>query len=529
MPSASAAPSAAADSLHPGTQQPDAAPLAAAAPARGYGRQALIYGIGILLNKAVAFLMMPLYTRVLTPADYGVMELIGMTLEVISIMSGAQLALGVFRYYHKAEDDAGRRSVVGTALLALGACYAVVGGISFVAAAPLSTLVFGSADNATLIRLASLNLVAQNLLIVPLAYARVRDQAVRYVVANVLKLVIGLSLNVVLLVYLRMGVKAVFLSNLVAHLLVGGWLSVQVVREVGVHFSTSVIRDLVRYGLPMIFGWMAAFLYTFGDRYFLQAAGDTAAVGIYSVAYQFGFLMAVVGCVPFMQVWEARRFVIAKRPDRDALFARGFVHFNLLQVTVGVGIALFVEPVLHVMAAPAFHGAAAIVPIILVAYLLQGWTTMQEVGLLVAERTSWTMHANWAAAVVALVGYWLLIPRWLGWGAAVATVLAFLVRHVVTYVASQRIWPIRYQWPPVVRITALGFGVSVIGLMLPDLGWLASLGLRALLLGAYLAGLWVLDILDADERAVARRLARTAIALLRARLGRAPVPTPEAR
>lgn len=506
--------------------RPDVAPSPGTADApRGYGKLALVYGIGILLNKAVAFLMMPLYTRLLTPADYGVMELIGMTLEVISIMSGAQLAMGIFRYYHKAEDEAGRQRVVSTALLALGGCYAVVGAVSFAAAAPLASLIFGSGEHTTLIRLASIGLVVQNLLLVPLAYARVRDRSLLYVSANVVKLVIGLGLNVLLLVHFRMGVKAVFLSNVVAHVVVGTWLTVVVVREVGFGFSTAVIRDLVRYGSPMILGWLAAFLYTFGDRYFLQAAGDTTAVGLYSLAYQFGFLMAVLGCTPFMQVWEARRFQIARLPDRDARFARGFVHFNLLQVTVGVGIALYVEPMLQVMATPAFHGAAALVPVILVAYLLQGWTTMQESGLLIGERTAWTMYANWAAAAVAFAGYWLLVPRWLGWGAAIATVLAFLVRHLVTYVASQRIWPIRYDWPPVVRITALGVGAAGVGLLLPPLAFLPSVAARTLLLGAYAAGLWYLDILRDDERDVARRLVRRGAGLLLARLSRRAVST----
>src|SRR5688500_15807481 len=82
---------------------------AAEAPAgkgmTGVGRQTLIYGLGLILGKGVGLLMLPVYTRFLTPADYGVLELVEMTLELISIAAGAQLALGIFRYYHKAQTE----------------------------------------------------------------------------------------------------------------------------------------------------------------------------------------------------------------------------------------------------------------------------------------------------------------------------------------------------------------------------------------------------------------------------------------
>ena len=69
----------------------------------------MIYAVGILLSRALSVVMLPIYTRYLSPADYGVLELIGMTLEVIAIFAGAQIALGIFRYYHKAESECGAK------------------------------------------------------------------------------------------------------------------------------------------------------------------------------------------------------------------------------------------------------------------------------------------------------------------------------------------------------------------------------------------------------------------------------------
>ena len=483
------------------------------------GRHTLVYGAGVLLSKAVSFIMLPVYTRFLTPADYGVMELIGMTLEIIAIVAGTKLALGIFRYYHKAETDAERNAVVSTAMTGLGASYAIVGLLSFLAAGQLSTLIFGTTAHAPLIRLAAMTLALQSLMIVPLAYARLRGHAMLFVVSNLAKLTVGLGLNILFVVHLRMGVQGVFLANLIATLVVGVTLGVYVVRSVGMAYSPKATRDLLRYGVPLIGTQLAAFLLTFGDRYFLKAAADETAVGLYSLAYQFGFLLAAIGYIPFEAVWEPARFQIAKRPDRDVLFNKGFRYMNVVLLTTAVGLSLFVPDLLRVMAAPAFHGAATLVPLILVAYILQGWTQIQDIGILVSERTGFHTLANWIAAAIALAGYAVLVPRYLGFGAALSTLVAFAVRYGIIYTVSQRLWPVRYEWRPILMLSAVALSVGVAGVMVHSESLVVSLAVRAALLGLYLIALWYQPILTETDRAFIRRFVltpRAGLASLRA-------------
>ena len=72
------------------------------------------------------------------------------------------------------------------------------------------------------------------------------------------------------------------------------------------------------------------------------------------------------------------------------------------------------------------------------------------------ERTEFITAANWASAAVALVGYALFIPRYLGYGAAAVTVVAFAIRYAGCYWASQRLWRVHYQWKPVLKLIVLG-------------------------------------------------------------------------
>jgi O-antigen/teichoic acid export membrane protein len=291
------------------------------------------------------------------------------------------------------------------------------------------------------------------------------------------------------------------------------------VRDVGLSLSRAAARDVLRFGLPFVGTQIGTFISTYGDRYFIQRAADVATVGIYGLAYQFGFLLWFVGFVPFNTVWDPIRFEIAKHADRDEQYARAFIYYNIVYLSCGVGIAVLVRDFLRVMSDPSFLPAAGIVPVLVGAYVFQGWSEFQNLGILIRERTALVTWANWAAAAVALAGYAVLIPPLKGLGAALATVVAFAVRYAMVYAFAQRLWPVRYRWGPVLRLLALGAAVVVAGELARVDSVPVSLGVRAALLLAYFAGIWWLVLSQAD-RDVARRAAGRPREALAALIGR---------
>src|SRR5256885_6564339 len=318
-----------------------------------------------------------------------------------------------------------------------------------------------------------------------------------------------------------LGAAGVWWSTLIANTCVGACLSLYLFTRVGLRLSGRTVRDLLRFGLPFVATQVATFILTFGDRYFLNRAGDAAVVGLYGLAYQFGFLFFTLAWGPFNSVWEPARFVIARRPDPDQVYARAVVYFNILLITLAVGMALFTRDVLRIAAGPAFRSAAGVVPIILVAYVFQAWYLFHNLGVQMRERTEYITLANWAGAAVALIGYVTLIPRWLGLGAALATVASFAVREWLMYWYSQRLWPVRYEWSPVVRLVAIATLVCVAGISLTPTGnlWL-SIGWHTVWLSAYALGVWFGGVLPAEQRTRILRIARSPVAGLREELAR---------
>lgn len=479
---------------------------------KGVARHSLVYAVGIVAGKAVSILMLPIYTRFLTPADYGILALVDLTLEFIALLAGAKLALGVFRFYHKAESQRERDEVVSTGFLLVGGMYSLVGVGTLLAATPLSALVFGSPDKAILFQVAAANLAFSALLIVPLALARVQDRSTFFVCAQLIKLGLQVAFVVVFLVVLDLGVLGVFLGNLVANLTAAAALTVWLFRTVRPSWSLRAARDLVRYGLPLMATKVATFFSTFSDRFFLQAAADETVVGLYNLAYQFGFVLVMVGFTPVDLIWGPKRFKVAREEGGEEILSRAFVLINVVLVTMAVGICLFAWDLLRVMATPAFYPAVHVVPVLLAAYVLYAWGHILDIGILVSEKTKYVTLANFVASGVAVLGYWLLIPHFLAWGAAGVTLLTFVIQVSLLYVFSQRLWRIEYQWRPVLILVGWAVLISGIGLALPETTVIRSIGIRSGLGLLFLLGLWRLPILDDQERKAGLSMARNVLA-----------------
>jgi O-antigen/teichoic acid export membrane protein len=479
-----------------------------------FGRHSAVYAVGMLLTKAVAFLMLPVYTRLLTPSDYGVLQLISMFLEVLSIFAGSRIAYGIFHFYHKASTDKEKRAVLSTAVVLLTVTFALVAVATALMAGTIAELVFHEQGRfVTYIRLAAIGMACESLLTVPSALFQLKQQSIRFVSFSLTRLALNLGLNLVLLIQFDMGVAGVLLSAVITNMLVGGFLVIRMLGIVKIKFSWPVATSFLRFGVPLVVMQIATFTFTFGDRYFLNQAGDTAAVGLYGLAYQFGFLVGMIGYMPLEMVWDPQRFAVAKRSDRDIIYSRVFKYMNVTLITAAVGICLFVGDVLRLIAAPGFHAASVYVPVIVAAYIFQAWGTFFNIGIMITERTSYWTVANWAAAIVAMIGYFVLIPKYLAWGAAFTVVASLGTRFWLTHFFSQRLWYIRYEWRPVIRLIAIALVVTVVALLLPRLSTTPSILVHLGLLASYMLMVWRMILVQTDRDAVRVTLRRIAVGL----------------
>ncbi len=468
---------------------------------RKMGAEALIYMLGMLLSRAASLIMLPVYTRLLTPADYGVLQLLDMTSDVAAILVSAGCTAGVMRFYFKAQADRERRAVLGSAFT-LQIALNLAGTILLVIfAGSIWRQVLHGAQSKELVYLAAANFTLGSLSIVPLIYMQIEKRALLFSTVSLARLVLQLSGNILFLVVLHDGPRGILLSSLIVNVVLGLFTTAWMIRRIGLVVSKNALLDLRRFGLPYQLATVGTFIVSFGDRIFLDKYGGLASVGLYGLAYQFGFVLDQIGIAPFVRAWTPRRFEYAHEAAalRDAKNVQGFRYFNVLAFTCAVGIAVFVHPALRILAHRDYWSAADIVPIILGAYIVQGWVAVVELGIDLSERTKYANYGVWASVAAVLVLYGLLIPTFGGFGAAWATLIAFVVRLGFHWHFSQRLWPIAYRWAPTFRIAAYAVATSIASIYLRSESLAAEIVLGTGLFGLFVVVVWS-SVLHAEDR-----------------------------
>jgi len=424
--------------------------------------------LGSILQRCVSFVMLPIYTRCLTPTDYGIIELLSMVLDFVGIILGLRVGQAIFRFYEKYDNIQDKNEVITTsmylvALLNLSGILLIV-----LSAKPLTYFVFGDYDNVFFLILFSFTLLGQGFMEIPMTFLRAQQKPWLYIAFSMLKLALQLGLNIYFVVIRDLHVAGVIYSALLSAatmvIILGGYTFV----HTGWRASVVKAKQLVSFSIPLVLTGIVSFYITFGDRYFLRSIIGIAEVGVYSLGYKFGFILAFLVGAPFGNIWDSEKYKIHRKENAREEYRRIFRGYNLVLFIVVVGISVFVKDLLKIMSASAFWPAANIVPIVLVAYVTNMWTGFTNLGVMLEQKTIEITYGTLMAAALVTAAYLFLIPHFGAMGAAWASLLAFGTRFVWVYWRSKRLYDMGLSWKPVGVLVLLGIIAISLSYLTPD-------------------------------------------------------------
>src|SRR5690606_13206608 len=189
--------------------------------------------------------MLPIYTRYLTPADYGIVELLVVMVSLIELLFGARLFHAVTRYYYEQDSKRESDAVMSTALIitSLISAAAVFG--IFIFRDPLSGLMFGTDSHRLLVALFGVQVLTQALEYYALGYIRIQQRPWLFIIASMSKLAMQLGLNILLIVVMKMGVLGVVLASVLASAVFTFAMTIYTFWNTGLQFSRHMARKLL--------------------------------------------------------------------------------------------------------------------------------------------------------------------------------------------------------------------------------------------------------------------------------------------
>lgn len=421
----------------------------------------LIYGVGGVLQRFISLLLLPFFTQVLTPEDYGVVALISLVGVAMSGLLNLGTGNSMGLLYYREEDRSKRPTIIWTNLLLLTVNGLFWYGVLFVLAPTLSGLMFQSNQYANLIRLSFLGTVISTVTDPWLAYLRMEEKARIYVALTFSTSLLSILLSVHLVLFLRMGLVGMVLAGILSQTLMLLVVTLTVGRNLPFGLNTRLFSPLVRIGFPSIFGLFAFLLIDYADRQMIARMVGLSALGIYSLGYSFGMVI-MIAINAFATAWPP--FFMSymnKHDEARQVFARVLTYYMISLGGLSVLFFFVARPVTLLMTAPAFHEAWAVVGLVAASYALKGCYLIVLPGIYFASKLHHQSVIEWLAALINVGLNLLLIPLYGITGAALATFASYLSLPVLAWFISRHYLAVDYEWRRV-GLTCAVVGVACV-------------------------------------------------------------------
>ena len=460
------------------------------------------YTAASILSKVIAVALLPLYTRYLTPEDYGAAEILFAAVVLVSIVVRFGLIEAILRFYY--QDDEDPRAVVRSTFAGLFWLSTIGALVLLPFAGPISeALLDESAPE--LVRIAIGGLWVLTLWEYMLTLFRLDERARAFFLTTILNVVAAIALTVVLVVGLDEGARGLLLGSyatgaaFVVVLITLQW------RRLSLRPDVPLLRRLFRFGLPTMPAEVSLYLLNFVDRLIIVRSLGLAEAGLYSLAVKFAQAVNVL-VRGFQLAWPPLAYSIRDDDEARRVYATVVTLFVAGCAFVVTGMWLFSRWIVRALAAPEFFDSYEAIGLVSTAVTLYALYLVLVVILGRTGRTEFNFPAA-IGALVANVGLNLLLVPPLGIaGAGLALVGSYLVVLGLMFVFTQRLFPVPYEWGRVLRVVlTVAAIVGFAELLVPTSG-ADGLLLRAVLFAAYPLALFASGFFSDEERGWIARL-----------------------
>jgi len=204
-----------------------------------------IYTLGTIMRNAVSIVMLPIYTRYLTPEDYGVLELLSMVTDFVGIILCNRIGDAIFRYYSEAENIKDKNTVISTSYFLAVSLNTLGFIIIFFLSDQIASHLFGDIETSRLIVLFAITFILEAVIIVPLIYIRAEQMPWLFLAASILKLTLQVCLNVYFVIYLNMHIEGVIYSAIISSTIMGIILSCYLFYRIEMNISFTIVRNII--------------------------------------------------------------------------------------------------------------------------------------------------------------------------------------------------------------------------------------------------------------------------------------------
>jgi O-antigen/teichoic acid export membrane protein len=423
-------------------------------------KDSVIYGLGGVLGKSLGFFLLPVYTRIFSPEEYGFIEMFTIVGSLIASIVAVGMDSGQSFYFFK--DKQKGKEEQAKLVTSILQWKLVWGGVVVLLATAISPFLnswfFGGKMDWTYFAVAFIGVLFGQIMRQSAEVLRLLFRPLSYILLILTQSVGSAVLVLFLVAFLDKGILGYLIGSATASFAVAiiGWI---VIRDYLVfrHLHINLWEKLLRFGIPLLPASLSMYVMTTADRWFIQNYHGAQELGLYAVGAKFALLLAFV-VETFRKAWWPIAMDAMHSDDGPATFRL------IAQGYMGIGVAgavylAFLSPwLIKIMTVEAFSEAYPIVGILAWQSLFYGFYLIAAAGIWKAEKTKYSAIFFFISAILNVVMNYLLVPALGGIGAALSTVIVFFIWITISLIVSEKLWYIGFPLKTLLLQIIVGVG-----------------------------------------------------------------------
>lgn len=322
-----------------------------------------IFALANFSSKILIFLLVPIYTRVLTTTEYGFYDLVYTTIQLFVPILTLNISEAVMRFLMK--DGVSKKSVFSIAVLDI-----FIGSIAFALLLLVNNL-FSLSD---LISQYSIYIFVifvfytlNNFLI---QFSKGIDKIGVTAISGVISTAVMLTMNVILLVVFDWGLLGFFIANVCGYVIPCIYIvsRLRLWELFEIKIDKKLQWEMVYYALPLVLNILSWWVNNTSDRYIVTAIVGIQASAIISVAYKIPQILSTISAI-FIQSWQISAIKIQEDKSDTTFVSNMLLYYNALLLIIASGIILFVKPISNILFGISFYSAWELVPFLIISSL----------------------------------------------------------------------------------------------------------------------------------------------------------------
>lgn len=458
-----------------------------------------IYGIAKIIDPAIGFLMLPIVTAILMPADYGLISLFTATSHVLFTVCSLGIHQAFFRFFTEAKTELHRDAITNTSLSLAIVYWLGVLPIFLWYATPISRWLF-DVDSPALVYLLMAFSIVQTIDSIGCNLLQATGRAWGFLINSVFAtvavrfLAIGLVLG-------GAGAWGWVTGETVGRLAAVLLVVAMAMPKFRLRISIVQAKKLSWYGVMLVPAMLSFYVMTITDKFLIRMLAESPfeQVGLYTVGERIAGIMHMANFA-MMVGWQRFAFRNMHEEGGQQIIGYGLFVYLLGSGYMLLGLMLLGDDLTHYAIAAAFdEGLRTILPLTLAAFI-GGLANISDVGLHKRSLPQWISVIMTASAILNVALNFYVIPIYGIAGAAWATCVCQSVRLVLIFTASQRVFRVHIDVTRVLMVVAIYSVAFIAGKLCDPMGWIASGILQMIILVVVPYVIWRLPLFNEDER-----------------------------